>query len=212
MENIRNIALVGASGAGKTCLAEQMLFNAKTTTRVGKIEDGNTVMDYNAEEVEKGMSMVLGVANFNWKHTKINILDTPGYVDFSGEQIAAASAVENIIFVVNATAGFEVGFEQSLELLSESRAVKSLIINRMDNEGADFKKALELIRENTDLTPVPILLPIGSEHKFNGVVDIVKGKAFIDGQAADIPAELSDLVEENRMALMESVAESDDEL
>ncbi len=212
MKNIRNIALVGASGAGKTSLAEQMLFNAKTTSRVGKIEDGNTVMDYNAEEIEKGMSMTLGVANFNWKNTKINILDTPGYVDFSGEQIAASTAVENVIFVVNAAAGFEVGLEQSLELMQDRKVTKSIIINRMDNEGADFKKALELIRENTDINPVPILIPIGREHKFSGVVDIVQGKAFIEGKPAEIPAEMSDLVEESRMNLMESVAESDDAL
>ncbi|MCF7793601.1 MAG: elongation factor G [Candidatus Cloacimonetes bacterium] len=212
MKNIRNIALVGASGAGKTSLAEQMLFNSKATTRVGKIEDGNTVMDSNAEEIEKGMSMTLGVANLNWKDTKINILDTPGYVDFSGEQIAAATAVENVLFVVNAAAGFEVGLEQSLELLGDRKVTKSIIINRMDNEGADFKKALELIGENTDITPVPIMIPIGREHKFNGVVDIVQGKAFIEGKAAEIPADLADTVEEARMSLMESVAESDDAL
>ena len=212
MKNIRNIVLVGASGAGKTSLAEQMLFNSKATTRVGKIDDGNTVMDFNAEEIEKGMSMTLGVANFNWKNTKINILDTPGYVDFSGEQLSAATAVENVIFVVNATAGFEVGLEQSIELLDDKDLAKSIIVNRMDNEGADFKKALELIKENSNIIPVPILIPIGNEQNFKGVVDIVKGKAFIDGNTVDIPAEMTDIVEENRMALMESVAESDDDL
>jgi len=212
MKNIRNIVLVGASGSGKTSLAEQMLFNSKATTRVGKVEDGNTVMDFNAEEIEKGMSMTLGVANFKWNNTKINILDTPGYVDFSGEQIAAATAVENVLFVVNATAGFEVGLEQSLELMENKQKAKAIIVNRMDNEGADFNKTLELIKENTEIVPVPLLFPVGSEHKFNGVVDIVKGKAFIEGNEADIPADLADAVEESRMALMESVAESDDDL
>jgi elongation factor G len=212
MKNIRNIALVGSSGSGKTSLAEQMLFNSKATTRVGKVEDGNTVMDFSTEEIEKGMSMTLGVANFNWKNTKVNILDTPGYVDFSGEQIAAATAVENLLFVVNAASGFEVGLEQSIELLEDKNLAKAFIVNRMDNEGADFNKALELIKENTNLVPVPVLFPIGSEHKFNGVVDIVKGKAFIEGKATDIPADMADVVEESRMALMEYVAESDDEL
>ncbi|MDO9577577.1 MAG: elongation factor G [Candidatus Cloacimonadales bacterium] len=212
MKNIRNIVLVGASGAGKTSLAEQMLFNSKATTRVGKIDDGNTVMDFNAEEIEKGMSMTLGVANFNWKNTKINILDTPGYVDFSGEQISAAAAVENVIFVINAAAGFEVGLEQAIEQMQDKKLAKSIIVNRMDNESADFKKALELIKENSSITPVPIMIPIGSEHNFKGVVDIVKGKAFIKGEIAEIPAEMTDLVEETRMALMESVAESDDAL
>lgn len=212
MKNIRNIALFGASGAGKTSLAEQMLFNAKAITRVGKVEDGNTVMDNTAEEIEKGMSMTLGIAHYNWKNTLINIIDTPGYVDFSGEQIAASAAVENLLYVVNAAAGFEVGLEQSMELMEDSTKAKAIIINRMDNEGADFKKALELIKENTDLMPVPIFLPIGSEHKFVGIVDIVKGKAYTDGKETEIPAELAELAEESRMALMESVAESDDAL
>jgi len=149
MKNIRNIALVGASGSGKTSLAEQMLFNAKVITRVGKIEDGNTVMDFNVEEIEKSMSMSLGVANLNWKKCKINILDTPGYADFASEQIAASSVVENILFITNAAVGFEVSLEQSIELLESKPAAKGIIINRMDNEGADFRKALELIRERT---------------------------------------------------------------
>jgi elongation factor G len=212
MKNIRNIVLIGSGGAGKTSLVEQMLFNSKATTRVGKIDDGNTVMDFNAEEIEKGMSMTLGVANFNWKNTKINVLDTPGYVDFSGEQISAATAVENLIFVVNAAAGFEVGLEQSIELMNDKNKAKSIIVNRLDNEGADFKKTLELIRENSNINPVPVMMPIGSEHKFNGVIDIVKGQAFIDGKVAEIPADMAELVAENRMALMEAVAESDDDL
>ena len=212
MKNIRNIALVGATGAGKTSIAEQMLFNAKVITRVGKIEDGNTVMDFNVEEIEKSMSMSLGVANLNWKKCKINILDTPGYADFAIEQIAASSVVENILFVTNATVGFEVSLEQSIELLENKSAAKGIIINRMDNEGADFGKVLELIRENTNINPVPILMPIGSEHRFEGVVDIVKGKAFIKGKESDIPAGIMDTYKEYKMALMEAVAESDDEL
>ena len=102
--------------------------------------------------------------------------------------------------------------EQSLELLANSPAAKGIIVNRMDNEGADFNKTIELIKENTDLNPVPIFLPIGSEHRFEGIVDIVKGKAFIKDKVADIPANMADQVEESRLALMEAVAESDDDL
>jgi len=212
MKDIRNIAFVGASGTGKTSLVEQMLFNAKATTRAGKIEDGNTVMDFNAEEIEKGISMVLGVGNLQWKNHKINILDTPGSSDFTSEEISASLAVENLMFVVNAAAGFEVTLEHSIENLTKNDKTKSIIVNRMDNEGADFFKTLEAIRENSNLNPVPILVPIGSEHRFEGVVDIIKGKAYIGGKPAEIPANMSDAVEESRMSLMEAVAESDDEL
>jgi len=212
MKDIRNIAFVGASGAGKTSLIEQMLFNAKATTRAGKIEDGNTVMDFSAEEIEKGISMVLGVGNFQWKNQKINILDAPGSSDFTSEEISASIAVENLMFVVNAAAGFEVTLEHSIENLAKYDKTKSIIVNRMDNEGADFFKTLEAIRENSNLNPVPILVPIGNEHRFEGVVDIIKGKAFIGGKSADVPADMADSIEESRMNLMEAVAESDDEL
>jgi len=189
-----------------------MLFNAKSTTRVGKVEDGNTVMDFSTEEIEKGISMVLGVGNFQWKNHKINILDVPGSADFTSEEISASIAVENLMFVVNGAAGFEVTLENSFENLAKADKTKSIVVNRMDSEGADYFKSLESIRENTDLNPVPILIPIGSEHRFEGVVDIVKGKAFIGGNQTDIPAGMADQVEETRNSLMEAVAESDDEL
>jgi len=156
--------------------------------------------------------MSLSLAHLNWKKNKINLIDTPGYADFCGDQIAAATAAENLLFVVNATSGFEVGLEQALELHADRSNAKAIVVNRMDNENADFNKTLELIRENTEINPTPLLIPIGAEHQFKGVVDIVKGKAFIDGAEADIPADMADLVEEAKMTLMESVAESDDAL
>ena len=212
MKNIRNIAFVGATGAGKTSLIEQMLFNAKATTRIGKIEDGNTVMDFSPEEVERQASVILGVGNFDWKKCKINILDAPGLVDFSSEQLSASIATESILFVANGASEFDVTLEKSIELLENSTNVKGFVVNRMDNEGADFYKALEGIRENTDLNPTPILIPIGNEHRFAGVVDIAKGKAFKNGKEIEIPADMNDKVEESRMELMEAVAESDDAL
>jgi len=212
METIRNIALVGAIGAGKTSLVEQMLFNSKATTRIGKIEDGTTVMDFNPEEIERKSSVSLGIANLVWKKNKINILDAPGLVDFSSEQISASIAVETILFVVNGASEFDVSLEKSIELLADRPVVKGFIINRIDNEGADFNKAIERIRENSDFNPTPILIPIGSEHKFEGVIDIAQGKAFKNGKEIDIPANMADQVEESKMELMEAVAESDDAL
>ena len=212
MKDIRNIALVGATGSGKTTIAEHILYNAKQITRVGSVDEGNTTMDYNSEEIQKKMSMALSVAQFDWKNTKINIIDTPGTNDFSNEQISASTAVENLLFVTNATSPFDVTFEQSIELLRENKNSKALIINRMDGEGADFFKSIDIIKENTDLVPLPMLIPIGAENKFEGVVDIVKGKAYIKGKVAEIPADMADIVEENKMALTEAVAETDDAL
>ncbi len=212
MKDIRNIAFVGTSGAGKTSLVEQMLYNAKSTTRVGKVEEGNTVMDFNSEEIDKGMSLSLSVAHLIWQKSLINLIDTPGYPDYCNEQLAAASAAESLVFVANAAAGFEVTLEQSMELLENKQNTKAVIVNRMDNEGADFFKVLESIRENTDINPIPVQIPIGSENKFEGVVDVIKSKAYIRGEESDIPAEMSDIVEENKLQLMEAIAESDDAL
>ncbi len=212
METIRNIALVGAIGAGKTSLVEQMLYNSKTTTRIGKIEEGTTVMDFNPEEIERKSSVSLGIANLMWKKNKINILDAPGLVDFSSEQISASIAVETILFVVNGASEFDVSLEKSIELLADRPVVKGFIINRIDNEGADFNKTIERIRENSDFNPTPILIPIGSEHNFEGVIDIAKGIAYKNGEEIDIPADMAAQVEESKMELMEAVAESNDAL
>ena len=213
MTQIRNVALVGGSGSGKTTLAEHILNVAKKTSRIGRVEDGNTVMDYTQEEIDKGMSMSLSLANFEWKHNKINLLDTPGTADFAADQLSASQAVETLLFVANAAStSFEVGLEQVLELLEEADCARALVVNGMDREGADFNKTLEFIRDNSDYNPVPLLVPIGSESKFEGVVDIIKGKAFIKGEAKDIPANMVDMIEESRMSLMEAVAESDDAL
>ncbi|MCF7858973.1 MAG: elongation factor G [Candidatus Cloacimonetes bacterium] len=212
MKNIRNIALVGAIGAGKTSLVEQMLFNSKTTNRIGKVDDGTTVMDYSPEEIERKSSVSLSIANFIWKKNKINIIDAPGLADFSSEQISAALAAETILFVANSASEFDVTLEKSIELLYDRPVVKGFIINRLDNEGSDFYKTIERIKENTDFSPTPILIPIGNEHKFEGVIDIAKGKALKNGKEIEIPESMKEQVEAAKMELMEAVAESDDKL
>ncbi|MDY6915518.1 MAG: elongation factor G [Candidatus Cloacimonadota bacterium] len=212
MEKIRNIALIGASGSGKTSLAEQMLFDAKAINRVGSVDKGNTVMDFNAEEIEKKMSLTLGVASFDWENCKVNVIDTPGLSDYAYDQIAASLAVETLVFVTSAAAGYEATLEHTLELFQDKKKAKAVLVNRMDNEGADFNKALQLIRENSNINPIALQIPIGSEHKFEGVVDIIKNKAIIDGKETEVPADMKDKVDETRLEIMEAVAESDDEL
>ncbi|MFA5499270.1 MAG: elongation factor G [Candidatus Cloacimonadia bacterium] len=213
MKQIRNIAFVGSSGAGKTTLTEHLLFQAKATSRIGKVEDGNTVMDFDQEEISKGMSLTLAIAQFKWKNHNINLIDTPGSADFVGDQIAGIAAADIVAIVANAAGLLEVGLEQTLDQLNDKKDVsKALIINRMDNENADYDKVLELIRENLGITPVPVFVPIGKENAFEGIVDLVKNKAFVRGSYTDIPANMQDYVEEKRGELIEAIAETEEEL
>ncbi len=212
MKNIRNIALMGASGAGKTSLVEQMFFNAKVTNRVGRVSDGNTVMDSDPDEIAKGISLVLGVGYLDWKNSRINIIDTPGYPDFVGDQISATTGAETAVIVANAAAGFEVGLENSFEVLETRNISKCLIVNKMDAEHADYDKTLETIHEQFGITCAPVFVPIGKEAGFKGIIDIIKGKAIINDTVTDIPADMADYVEEEKMKLTEAVAETDEEL
>jgi elongation factor G len=213
MKQIRNIAFAGASGSGKTTLAEHLLHKAKATNRIGKVEDGNTVMDYDQEEIGKGMSLNLSLAHFDWKNHVINLIDTPGCPDFVGDQIAGVTGADTAIIVANAAGGFEVGLEQTLEQLSERKdTAKAILINRMDNEHADYVKIMELVRDNLSITLAPVIVPIGKENTFEGVIDILKGKAFLNEKYTDIPAELKDYADEFKAQLMEAIAETDEQL
>ncbi|MBW6515085.1 MAG: elongation factor G [Candidatus Cloacimonetes bacterium] len=213
MKQIRNIAFVGASGAGKTTLAEHLLFQAKATSRIGRVEEGNTVMDFDPEEINKGMSLTLSIAHFTWKNHKINLIDTPGTADFIGEQISGATAADSVAIVANAAGGFEVGLEQTLEQLSDRKNLSTVIIvNRMDNEHADFEKTLELIKENLGITPIPVVIPIGKENTFEGVIDLVKNKAYIKGSYVEIPDNMKDNASTAKLQLLEAIAETDEAL
>jgi elongation factor G len=212
MKKLRNLLFLGASGAGKTTLAEHIFHLAGATTRIGKIDEGNTQLDFDAEEIAKKMSLGLAIGFVDWQDHRINILDVPGYPDFIGDTIAAIPAVETAVIVANAAGGFEVGLELAMEQLEHKHLGKAILVNRMDNEHADFDKTLELIHENTGVTPVPIYLPIGKENTFEGVVDIIRKKAFLHDKEAEIPANLKDHVDEARAKIMEAVAETDETL
>ncbi|MDD4223104.1 MAG: elongation factor G [Candidatus Cloacimonetes bacterium] len=212
LSQLRNLVLMGASGAGKTSLAEQVFYLTKSTNRLGKIDEGNTVMDFDAEETAKKMSLSLSLGWLNHRDHRINILDTPGTPDFIGDAIVAIPAVENVVLVASAAGGFEVGLELAIEQLEGRKVGKIVFVNRMDNEHADFYKTLESIHENTGLNPIPVQLPIGRESTFEGVVDIIRGKAIRPSGEGEIPAELQAAVEDARLHLMEAVAETDEEL
>jgi len=212
MKNLRNIAFLGSSGAGKTTLAENLFYAAKTITRIGKVDEGNTTLDFDSEEIARKMSLALSMGNFEWKNITINILDTPGYPDYIGEQISAVQAAETAVVIANAANGYEVGLELAIEQLSQHNIAKALIVNRMDNEHADFDKVIEAIHENAQIQPVPIFLPIGKEGGFEGVIDVIKQKAYYHDDIKDVPATMMDAVESARTLLMEAVAETDEDL
>lgn len=212
MKKLRNLLFLGASGAGKTTLAEQIFYQGGAITRIGKVDEGNTQLDFDAEETAKQMSLGLSIGFVNWNDHRINILDAPGYPDFVGDAIAAIPAVETAVIVANATGGFEVGMELALENLDDKHIGKVILVNRMDCEHADFEKTLEAIHENTSLNPVAIYLPIGKEASFTGIVDIIRQKAYIKDEEKPIPADMMEAVEEARAKIMEAVAETDEAL
>lgn len=213
---IRNVGLIGHSGSGKTSLAEAMLYNSGAIDRLGKIDDGNTVCDYDPEEIKRKISISTSIAPCEWKNIKINLLDTPGYFDFVGEVKSTLRVVENAVIVTCAVSGVEVGTEQVFKYAKEAGIPCIFFINKMDRENANFNKVMEQIRELFGTKAVPFQLPIGSEANFKGVVDIVAQKAYtFDGKGVKecpIPDELKDEMESYRAMIMEAVAETDDEL
>ena len=217
-ESLRNVGLIGHGATGKTSLAEALLYYTGTTDRLGKNEDGTTVMDYEAEEKKRGISLSTSVACVEFNNTKINIVDMPGYFDFEGEMIQGMKAVDIATIVVCAVSGVEVGTEKAWKYCNKANIPRAFFINKMDRENADFDKTLEQMKEKFGLSIVPIEYPIGKEENFTGVVNIISQKAFkLDNKtkkmvSIDIPADLIDKVNECRQMIMETVAETDEEL
>ncbi len=212
LKKMRNLLFMGASGAGKTSLAEQIFFLTHTTNRLGKIDEGNTVMDFDPEEIIKKMSLGLAVGYAHHNDCKINVIDVPGSPDFIGETIVSIPAVENVVLVVNGTAGYEVGLELAIEQLENEKAAKIVLVNRMDNEHADFQKTLDTIYENAGFNPIPVHIPIGKESTFEGVVDVIRQKALLPDGEAEIPLDMQSTIAEAHQKLMEAIAETDEEL
>ena len=213
-DQIRNIALLGHGGSGKTSLVEVMLFNAGQISRLGRVEDGTTVSDWDPEEHRRGISINLSVAPVIQGDTKLNLLDTPGYLDFLGEVISALAVAESSLVLVDAVAGVEVGTELAWQRLDEAKRPRMIFVNKMDRENANFQRALDSLRSSFEGNILPFQLPVGAAESFQGVVDLVAMKAYMgEGKSpSDIPAELADQAEELRQALIDAAAETDDEL
>jgi elongation factor G len=213
-EAIRNIALVSHSSAGKTMLAEAFLHVTGATTRLGKIEDGTTVSDFEDEEIRRGISLSASLIPVEYKDHKINVLDTPGYLDFVGEVISALRVVDGVVVLVDSVSGVEVGTEITWQLIDTFNLPRFVVINKMDRENADFQKALISIQEFSSIRLVPVQLPWGEKAAFHGVIDLFSMKAYKgDGKTVvDIPAEYQNAAEEARMTLIEAAAEGEDSL
>jgi elongation factor G len=218
-EKIRNIALVGHGSSGKTSLAAAFLFDTGATSRLTKVDKGNTVTDYDPDEIERKISINAAPCFCEWKEHKLNVIDTPGYSNFLWDTRAALRAVDGAAVVVDAVAGVEVGTEKVWDMVEERGLPRVFIINKMDRENANFARALDSIREFFGRQAIPVQLPIGEEKNFAGIVDIIERKAYFfekdeSGKMseAQIPAGLADEVERRSKELMEMVAESDEKL
>jgi elongation factor G len=216
-EFLRNIALVAHGGAGKTMMAEAFLHFSGATTRLGKVEDGTSVSDYDEEEIRRKISLYTSVLPVEHRDHKINLLDAPGFTDFVGEMISALSVADSAIVLVDSVAGVEVGTEIAWRYCDQFKLPRFVVINKMDRENADFAKsyqAVETFAQANDARLVKAQLPWGEKLDFKGVIDLISMKAYSgDGKTAqDIPAEYKDAADEARMTLVEAAAEGDDTL
>ena len=217
-DQIRNIAIIAHSGAGKTSLVEAMLYNGGAIERMGAVDSGNSVADYAADEIERRTTLNCSVCIAEWEEHKLNLIDTPGAEDFYGDLHSVLRIVDAVIVVVDATTGVEGGTEKVWEVADKYELPRLIFINKMDKENASFENALASVEEILETRAVPIQLPIGKEDQFAGVVDAIQMAAYLgpDGNKraakAEIPAELEMQAEETREALVEVAAESDDEL
>lgn len=215
-ESLRNVAFVGHGGTGKTSLAEAMLFVTKSINRLGRVDDGTTVLDFDSEETRRHISINTALAPVEWKGHKINVLDTPGYFDFVGDMIAALTVADSALLLVCASSAVEVGTEKSWQYLEQANLPRTVFINKMERENADFSKAIEELRNYFGPKIVPVQLPIGEGESFAGLIDLVKMKAYLkDGgelKEGEIPEDLKAEAENAREEMIEAAAVADDDL
>jgi len=214
IENIRNLSLLSHGGAGKTSIAEAILFTSGVINRLGKVGDGSTTSDYDPDEIKRKISINLTMLPCEWQNTKINLIDTPGYADFIGEVKAGMRVSEGAIVVVCAASGVEVGTEQVWKYCNEASLPRLIFVNKMDRENADFYRTVDELKAKFGPKCVPLQLPIGAHDSFQGVVDLLTKKAFIGPEAkeSEIPSSLQEQVDSFREKLVEAVAEIDDRL
>jgi elongation factor G len=214
-EFIRNVALISHGGGGKTSLGEALLYFTGAINRMGKVEEGNTVSDFEEEEIRRSLSLSTAILPLEYKDHKINLLDTPGFADFLGEVISALRVSDGAIVLIDSVAGVEVGTEIVWEYCDKFNLPRFVMISKMNRENASFQRSLASIKQlPTDATFIPVQLPWGEKHEFKGVIDLFTMKARPDdgSKSEEIPSEFAEAAEEARIALVEAAAEGDDEL
>ena len=218
INNLRNVGLIGHNGSGKTSLAESILYYSKVTERLGKIEDGTTVLDFDLEEKRRQFSISLSIAPVEVEDIKINIVDIPGYADFQGEWVQGMRAVDVGMIVVSGVSGVKAGTENAWEYCNKIKLPRTIFINKLDRENSSFDKVLDELNQKFGVSVVPIQYPIGSEDNFKGVINVISEKAKVydfktrEVKEIDIPEELKEKVHVCKIMIMESVAETDEVL
>ena len=217
VDSIRNIALIGHGGAGKTSLAEALLYNSGTIKRLGSVGEGNTAMDFEPEELKRTSSISSGFHQYSWNNHTVNLIDTPGDQNFFSDTKSCMQAADGVVVVIDGVDGVKVQTELALEFAKEFDQPGVIFINKLDRERADFNRTFEDAKISFTPKPIILQLPIGAEAEFKGIVDLISNQAYIydaDGKAKkeDIPSDMQDLVESEREALIENIAEADDEL
>jgi elongation factor G len=215
-ENIRNVSIIGHSGSGKTTLIESILYYTKNIDRMGKIEEGNTISDYNIEEKNRGISISTSIVPCEWNNVKVNFIDTPGYFDFIGETLEGIKASDISMIVVSSVSGMQVGVEKDWDYVNKYKLPRAFYINKLDRDNSKFKKTLESLKEYFGMSIVPVQYPIGEGENFKGVINVISRKARIFNpdknimEEADIPENLVSKVDECNNMIVEAVAENDE--
>jgi len=215
-EQIRNLALIGHGSSGKTTLTEALLYATGVTNRQGRVDDGNTMSDFDKQEIARKVSIGTSVIPIEWKDTKFNLLDTPGYFDFVGEVYSALKASESALILVDASASVEVGTEKAWKYTQEYNIPRAIFVNKMDKENVNFNKVLDDIKNTFGDKIIPFTLPIGEAESFKGIVDVIDEVAYEyngkDSKKVDIPADIHSQIQSIKDQLMEKIAETDEVL
>lgn len=218
-EKIRNIALIGHGSAGKTSLTSAVLYDGGVTTRLTRVDKGNTVTDYDPDEIDRQISINSALCHLEWKEHKINIIDCPGYTNFLWDTRASLRAADAGVVVVCAVAGVEVGTEKGWEMLEDLSLPRMIVINKLDRENSDYERTLESIHQFFGRKAIPVQIPIGTEKNFSGMIDLINKKAFQfekdesgKYKEIDIPADLKETVDKKVEELTEMIAENDESL
>jgi elongation factor G len=215
-DQIRNVALIGHGGAGKTSLVDDALYDTGAVNRIGRVDDGSSISDSDADEIKRRISINLTVIPVEWQGAKVNFLDTPGYADFVGEVMAGLRVADTALLVVSAEKGVEVGTELTWQHAQDYQLPCLAFVNKLDRENTSYDRALESLRSHFGTKVVPLTIPIGEQAGFAGVVDLATGKAYNfagdKATATEMPASMADAAKRYRDQLVESAVETDDDL